>query len=371
MKKILVVGITPPPYGGQAMMTERLIQARFEGLKLYLVRMAFSKSMSSVGNFELGKVFHMVEIVIKAAYFRFRYNIPTLYYMPGGSSFTPVARDIFILFFLRMLFSKTIFHFRAAGVSEIVDQQPALLRQLAKYVYRRPDLSIHLSDLNPDDGGYFNAKKIAIVPNGLEDGAQEHLPIQRTQKASVTILYVGVIQETKGVMVLLEAARMLKEQAIKVTLVGDFASQSFKDTVTTYCHDHGLENTVHFPGVKKGNEKWQYFLEADIFCFPSFFEAESFGNVVVEAMMFELPVVATRWRGIPSIVDDQETGLLVPVQDAALTANALNQLINDASLRMQLGKAGRKKYDAKYQVDAFICRMEQALSFEPSLSQES
>ncbi len=136
MKKILVVGITPPPYGGQAMMTKRLINAKLTGLKLYHVRMAFSQSMSSVGNFEFKKVFHMVNVVARATYFRFRYNIPTLYYMPGGSNFTPVARDIIILFFLRLLFTKTIFHFRAAGVSEIVDRQPPWLRRLAAYVYR-------------------------------------------------------------------------------------------------------------------------------------------------------------------------------------------------------------------------------------------
>ena len=99
MKKILVVGITPPPYGGQTMMTQRLLDAKFENLKLYHVRMAFSKSMASVGNFEVWKLFHMVEVVAKALYQRFRYQIPSLYYMPGGSSFTPVARDIFILFF--------------------------------------------------------------------------------------------------------------------------------------------------------------------------------------------------------------------------------------------------------------------------------
>lgn len=363
MKKILVVGITPPPYGGQAMMTERLVKAHFNDLKIYHVRMAFSKSMSSVGNFELGKVFHMVEIVIRAIYFRFRYNISALYYMPGGSSFTPVARDIFILFFLRLLFKKTIFHFRAAGVSEIVDQQSGILKRLAKYVYRRPDVAIHLSELNPDDGGYFHAKNTIVVPNGLEDEGHNYLPINRPEKEQVNILYVGVIQESKGVMVLLEAANLLKEQkqTIKVTLIGEFASQDFKDAVTTYCHKHGLTDIVQFPGVKKGDEKWPYFVEADIFCFPSFFEAESFGNVVVEAMMFELPVVATQWRGIPSIVDNQKTGLLAPIKSPKEIAKCLNYLINHPEERRNMGKQGRQKYDNCYQISQFMVRMHDVL----------
>lgn len=363
MKKILVVGITPPPYGGQAMMTERLVNANFKGIKIYHVRMTFSKSMSSVGNFEIGKVFHMVQVVLKAMYLRFRYTIPTLYYMPGGSTLTPVIRDVFILFFLRPLFQKTIFHFRAAGVSEIVEQQSSLLKKLAKYVYRRPELAIQLSLKNPEDGQYFGAKKTVVIPNGLEDAALSYLPIQRAKKDSVTILYVGIIQETKGILVLLKAAKQLKEHgyAIKVDIVGDFASQIFKDKVVAYCRNNSLEDIVCFPGVKKGHEKWQYFLGADIFCFPSFFEAESFGNVVVEAMMFELPVVGSHWRGIPDIVAEGTTGWLVPPKDPIATANKLSTLIKDASLRKQMGMAGRQRYLEKYRLEQFLVNMRQIL----------
>ena len=363
MKKILIVGITPPPYGGQAMMTERLVKAQLKDVRVYHVRMAFSQSMSSVGNFEIKKVFHMLEVVARATYARFKHNTSTLYYMPGGSSVTPIVRDVFILFFLRPLFSTTIFHFRAAGVSEIVARQPWLFKKLMRYVYRNPDIAIQLSALNPEDGHYFGAKKTIIVPNGLEDAAQPYSPIRREAKDEVTILYVGVIQASKGVKVLVEAARILRTQGyrFRVNLVGDFASQAFKDELSTYCQENDLEDIVHFLGVKMGAEKWKCFLEADIFCFPSFFEAESFGNVAVEAMMFELPVVATQWRGIPDIVKDGETGLLVPIRDAARTAEALQTFILDDTLRKRMGEAGRECYEEQFGISSFMGRMEQAL----------
>ncbi len=356
MKKILVVGITPPPYYGQAMMTERLVNARFDNIKIYHVRMAFSKSLSSVGTFAISKLLHMIEIVAKAFYYKYRYQINILYYMPGGFNFTPVARDIFILFFLRLIFKKTILHFRAAGVSGVVDRQPFPLKQLAKYVYCRPELAIHLSELNPDDGGYFEAKKTMVVPNGLEDAAQEYLPIHRPQKECVTILYVGIIQETKGVMVLLEATKLLKERklSIRVNLVGGFNSLEFEEQVINYCRQHNLMDIVSLVGIKTGEEKWKYFREADIFCFPSYYECESFGNVVVEAMMFELPVVATEWRGIASIVDHKETGLLVPIKDPEATSNALAELIEKIPVRKRFGEVGRRKYDQTYRVDRFL-----------------
>jgi glycosyltransferase involved in cell wall biosynthesis len=52
-----------------------------------------------------------------------------------------------------------------------------------------------------------------------------------------------------------------------------------------------------------------------VFCFPSFFNSEAFPVVLLEALACGLPIVSTRWRGIPSIVDDGECGLLVEPRD--------------------------------------------------------
>lgn len=360
MKKVLVVGVTPPPYMGQAMMTERLVNARLDNIKIYHVRMSFSSSMSSIGKVEFGKIIHMFAIVFKSIYYRFRYNVPTLYYMPGGSTFVPIARDIFMLFFLRLVFSKTIFHFRAAGVSEIVEQQPILLKKLAQYAYRSPDLAIHLSSLNPDDGGYFKAKKVAVVPNGLEDAAISYLPLKKHDKDYVSVLFVGVLQETKGVMVLLEAANLLHKQGykLKINLVGVFASECFRKKALRYLIEHKLEEVVFFPGEKKGDEKWRYFVDADIFCFPSFYESESFGNVIAEAMMFELPVVATKWRGIPDLIEENQTGMTVSTRNPQEVATMVEKLIIDSDLRIQYGRSGRNRFLSKYQLDSFILNLQ-------------
>lgn len=360
--KILVLGQTPPPYHGQAMMTFRLLDANLESIKIYHVRMSFSQSIKSIGNFEIGKVFHMYSIVGKAIYQRFRYKIKILYYMPAGPNLTPILRDIFMLSIIRIFFPKVIFHFRASGLSAYIEQKGSVLKWLAKRAYNKPDLAIHLSSLNPDDGGYFKAKKKVVVQNGLEDEALPYLPISRPPKAIVNVLFVGIINESKGVLILIEAIKKLRESnhQVRLTLVGDFVSEEFKLKVLSYCQQHSLEGYVHFAGVKQGDEKWRYFLDADIFCFPSFYESESFGNVVVEAMMFELPVVASHWRGIPDIVDDGTTGFLVPVKDACKTASALQTLISDYPLRIKMGTVGRQKYLHSFRLDNFLNNMQKA-----------
>jgi len=280
--------------------------------------------------------------------------------MPGGSNFTPVARDIFILTLLRPLFNKTVFHFRAAGVSEVVKNKSGMLGNLARFAYRKPDLAIHLSARNPKDGEFFNAKRNTVVPNGLEDESENYLPISKPSNDIIRILYVGVIQETKGVLVLLEAVKILADAGlhVNVDLIGEYNSAEFEIICSTYCRDSGIENLVNFAGVQKGKYKWSYFRQADIFCFPSFFESESFGNVVVEAMMFELPVIATRWRGIPDIVRHDQTGILVDIKNPLALADSLNTLIRDTTLRIQMGKAGRRVYEDNYKIDRFLTSME-------------
>ncbi len=357
-----MIGQTPPPYHGQSMMTQRLVDAHFPDIRIFHVRMSFSDSIQAIGKPGLKKVIHMFAIVAQAIRQKFRHRINILYYMPAGPNLAPLLRDIFMLLIIRLFYAKMIFHFRAAGISDFVRQLPAPLRWLARLAYRHPDLSIYLSGRNPDDGGYFHTKKSVIVPNGLEDAAVPYLPIDRPDKEAINILFVGVVNESKGVLVLLQAmAKLLAaSKPVRLTLMGDFATAAFKETAFAYCKAQGIADQIDFAGVKQGDDKWQYFLQADIFCFPSFYESESFGNVAVEAMMFQLPVVATQWRGIPDIVQDGTTGLLVPVRDAGKTAEALTKLIDDPQLRQRMGKAGRARYVSTFQFDNFLHNMQQA-----------
>lgn len=357
-KKVLVVGCTPPPYHGQAMMIKNLASGDFEELKLYLVRMSFSSAMDEVGKFNFYKVIHMFEIVAKSFYYRIRYGIKTFYYSPGGSTRAPILRDIFILFFLRIFFKKSVFHFHSAGTALLVKALPIPFKAMAKYVYQAPDVGIYLSSKNLDHD-YLKIPNVAIVPNGLEDEAINYLPINRQTNKAVSILFVGIIKESKGVLILLEAIKLLKERGHSFTckFMGAYDSEEFKKTVNDFCQKHSLNTVAEFVGVKQGGEKWNFFREADLLCFPSFYQSESFGNVLVEAMMFELPVIATVWRGIPDIVNDNVTGLLVPTQDAFALADSIQKLIDDPSLRIRMGKSGRIKYLQKFSQPVFLRAM--------------
>jgi glycosyltransferase involved in cell wall biosynthesis len=361
--KLLVVGQTPPPYMGQAMMIDRLVKAEFTKIKIYHVRMSFSDSFKSVGNFRFSKIVHLFEVLWKMLEIRFGQDVHILYYPPAGPSRTPVFRDIVLLGLSRIFFKNIIYHFRAAGISEFLDKQPTWFRKLAKTAYGRPDLSIQLSALNPSDGNYFGSEKVCIIANGLEDAALPYIPFERNTGDTVHILFVGVLRQDKGVDVLIEAANLLKEKRIrfKVTIVGEFVSTEYEEHVMKRIHGCNLEDYIELTGTLAGDAKWQQYMQAHVFCFPSYFESESFGNVLVEAMMFNLPVVSTYWRGIPDIVVNEETGFLTTIQSPEGVAEKLLVLIQEPALRKRMGEKGRQRYLEKFSLQTHLSAMEDAL----------
>jgi glycosyltransferase involved in cell wall biosynthesis len=74
-------------------------------------------------------------------------------------------------------------------------------------------------------------------------------------------------------------------------------------------------------------------------------------NSLMEGMAMGLPAVSTTLSGIPELIEDGKSGLLVPPKDAVALADALAQLLDDSELRTQLGQAGRAKVVAEYEIN--------------------
>jgi glycosyltransferase involved in cell wall biosynthesis len=162
---------------------------------------------------------------------------------------------------------------------------------------------------------------------------------------------------------LLEAFRILAERGVsaRLEIMGKWGDVAFAGECIRFVQEHGLNDRVTFLGVKRDREKNIHFAGCDIFCFPSYFEAESFGLVLAEAMQFAKPVVSTLWRGIPSVVQHGVNGYLVPVQDAQAVADRLYELALDPALRERMGMEGRRIFTRDLTLEAFHRSMEREL----------
>ena len=368
MAKILVVGQTPPPIGGQAVMIQQMLDQKYDNIELLHVRMFFSKEMDEVGRVRFSKLFELVAVIVRIILARVRTGARILYYPPAGPNLVPVLRDIAILCSTRWLFDVTIFHFHAAGLSEIYPRLSPFLRFFFRQAYCSPDIAIRISEFNPQDGKALGARHEVVVPCGVEDAAPHashdaQLDLNAADKP-VTILYVGVLCEEKGVNVLLNALTLLAENGrhFQAHFMGRFESGEYEQAIRSFISIHHLTERVTFLGVLSGEAKHAAFRNADIFCFPTFFSSESFGLVLVEAMSFSLPVVATHWRGTPSIVVEGEGGYLVPIRDAQALAKRLEQLICNPSLCKEMGRNGRRRYEELFTVEIYQQNLQNVFS---------
>jgi glycosyltransferase involved in cell wall biosynthesis len=368
IRGVLVVGQTPPPYGGQAVMIQQLLDAEIPSVSFCHVRMSFSEDMDAIGRFQLKKILHLVSVVFRIFIARIRYRPSILYYPPAGPNRVPFYRDAVILILTRWMFKQTVFHFHAGGISTLYSKLNPMEQWLFRLAYFHPAAAIQTSALAPDDGNFLNAEKTVIVENGLPDVYPRFASLAQGRKnlAVPRILFVGALYESKGIRVLMEACRILKDRGADFELecVGRFESASYEAEIKKLIAESGLSECIRFSGVLIGDKKWEAYACADMFCFPSFFESESFGLVNIEAMQFELPVVSTNWRGIPGVVKEGENGFLAEIRNPQQVAEKLAQLIEDPGLRETMGRAGRKIFLERFSSEVWISKMSDVFKFK-------
>ena len=169
-----------------------------------------------------------------------------------------------------------------------------------------------------------------------------------------TVLFVGRHVPQKGHAILLEAVMLLARRGmrVKLTLAGDGET---RPTLERLAERLGIAPQVSFPGAVGQDEIHALYAGASIFCLPSF--AEGVPTVLMEAMAMELPVVSTRITGVPELIADGRTGLLVTPGRADQLADALERLLTDPELCREIGSAAREKVIREFSTDVCAAQL--------------
>jgi glycosyltransferase involved in cell wall biosynthesis len=338
--------------------TAMLFEHNWQTLDVETLRMAYSDSLDSVGKASVAKIFHLFELVLQTWKLALTKRPTTLYYLPASANRTPVIRDIIYLLLVRWCFRRKVFHYHAGGLPEFL-AEAGILGKLGRLAYRGADVSIEICETDLPPAQAFGARRRAIVPNGLDVNI---LPRQRAANAPCRILFVGGLNEGKGILEILKTARALREREspeFEMLLVGAWASGEFEAEATAYIEEHQLGELVAFGGVLKGDDKWQAYADADVFFFPSHYASENFPLVLIEAMACGLPIVSTNWRGIPQLVDGSGCATLCEPRSTGEFADAIGALLSDQALREQMGKRSRNHYADHFTEAKFISTMEE------------
>jgi len=221
--------------------------------------------------------------------------------------------------------------------------RPLLLRRFLKKWFERLDGRIAVSPPARDFINKHFPSTYDIIPNGidLDYFSPANSPLPEFQDEKTNILFVGRLENRKGLEYLLKAYRLIKPDCPNCRLIVVGPGTRLRRKYEKNIAESGLPDVV-FTGRVDNKELPRYYKTADIFCAPATGH-ESFGIVLLEAMATGKPVIASDISGYRSVIADGLDGILVPPKQEVPLAQAISSLMQNKTLRLQIGEKGRRK----------------------------
>ncbi len=234
---------------------------------------------------------------------------------------------------------------------------------LESAVLRRANSIVTTSQVYADASATLGPyrSKVIVVPIGVQDvldrGNISQIPPNLEGKIGKKkiVLGVGRLVPYKGFDVLIEATRQLAEDAV-VVIVGGGVLQ---DALCRAVENSGVKDRIFMAGNLTDTELQALFERATLFCLPSMNRAEAFGVVLLEAMAYGLPIVASDipGSGVPWVNRHGVSGFNVPVGNAAAVAEACNKILTSERTRRRLSQGARKRFINEFTASLAVDRM--------------
>src|ERR1035441_3931238 len=301
---------------------------------------------------------------LQAIWCRFRYGVQTIYYIPAPGKSSALYRDWMVMLLCRPFFKRVILHWHAAGLAKWLEMAVSMRsRSLTYRLMKQVDLSIVLSKYNRADAEKLFSREIRVVSNGIPDPCPEFtdkvLPRRRARFAArrklvsgqalnaadlqdtggepqlIQILYLAHCTREKGLFDTLEAVTLANQRlrqrkapvSLRLQVTGGFVREAEKAEFEERLAEPGMAEMVQYLGFVSGDQKNQLLRDADVFCFPTYYENENQPVNLIEAMAFGLPILTTRWRSLPELFPADYAGL-VNIRSAEQIADGLLALLN-------------------------------------------
>lgn len=196
-------------------------------------------------------------------------------------------------------------------------------------------------------------QKAVVIHNWIADNSYTYK--NRNNKIT-TILFLGWIEQNKGIYEIMEAAKNLEDQTIEWQIGGN--GKEF-EKVKKELEEAGLDHKVKLRGWVLNKDKVELLENADIFVLPSY--REGLPNALLEAMQYGLAVTASSVGAIPDVIDSGNNGILVPPKDAKALTDAVKLLVDQPALRKEYGLKAMDKIKHHHSIEAAISKFNKIL----------
>lgn len=259
-------------------------------------------------------------------------GVPVIIYSPHGHLFAPQA------------------HIPGVSGNRIRLKLFYLLRKSASFFATRV-IALNHADRNEQVTlKLAPARKYEVVYNGTEMiNSQLAIRNYKFKDHYPLLATVGRLTPEKGHAYLLEAVKLVKSKypSVLLLVIGDGILRNRLETVSI---ESGIKDNVRFVGLQDNPS--DLVKDADLFVLPSLYEA--FGLVLLEAMALRKAVIASKVNGIPEVVIDNETGILVPPAQSTMLAEAIINLAQNKELAEKMGIAGYKRVNELFSREKMV-----------------
>ena len=335
------------------------------GIECYHVNARLSQKLEDIGDFRIGKFILLLGYCLQAIWCRFRYGVQNFYYIPAPGKRSALYRDWVVMLLCRPFFKRVILHWHAAGLAKWLEMVVAIRSRSITYrLMKQVDLSIVLSKYNRADAEKLFSRQVRVVSNGISDPCprfmDEVLPQRRARFAArkrllsgaalepadrqntagdprqVKVLYLAHCTREKGLFDTLNGVGLANQRlrqrqspvSLRLLVTGGFVTAGEKAEFERRMKEPGMADMVQYLGFVSGDQKNQLLRDADLFCFPTYYENENQPVNLIEAMAFGLPILTTRWRSLPELFPANYPGL-VNVRSPEQIADGLLTLMTD------------------------------------------
>lgn len=361
-QKILFLCQLPPPIHGASLMNHyvvnsELLQANF---KLIVLPLRFIDEISEIGKTNLKKIWLMFLLFFRLIKTLVKENPNLVYFTvaPVGGAF---YRDFVYLLLFKLFRKKVLIHLHGKGI-----KKEASKNLIKKIIYRlafHNSIVICLAEVLKNDINDIHFGKVYTLSNGIPKINKYSNIIHKGKK--VNFLYLSALDLSKGILVLVEAVRILKQKGFKdfhLNIIGNSTKTLTIEDLKEKIEKNGLVNLVSVLGPKYNAEKWEYLSKAQIFILPT--KKDCFPISILEALQFGLPVISTDEGAIPEIVEDTKTGFIVEKDNELSLADSMEWFIRNQQQLPIFEDYAKKEFENKFTIEVFEKRLLEILKLE-------
>jgi len=368
--KLVVFGPSPPPVHGVAIMTGQLLSALKElGAYADHVNTRDPRPLSTIGRLDIRNVM---------LGFRHAWQLDRLLARRRDAvgvhvSISQVSwgflRDAVFVGVVRLRRRRLFLHLHGGLLAEFYRDSAPPMRWLIRRVLGEAYQAWALTpSLRSQFQGLVAEDRVHCISNVVDDPLNGGLPsllAEQSNTNKIHILYLANLLPEKGCFDVLAALRLLGKDSggWEVRLVGPAApdvEQRLRGEIDALPEGSARVTLV---GEITGKNKSEQYRWADIFVYPTRYPPEGQPLVLLEALGAGLPIVATRWAGIPDTVEDHREGLLIEPGDEHALAATLVRLSRDPGFRRSLGAAARVRYETCYRPERLVRDLRKLLKY--------